>query len=106
MKKFLSKQRIIRSLLFGLGIFIWGIKIPNGLRTSESLFCYTRDALGNKALVKDYGEVFVEDIFVMEIPKEAWKEHENATVTIILEDEAGNRKTKTIKLHERNPREE
>lgn len=103
MKKFLSKQKIVRSFLIGLGICVWGIKIPAGLRGSESLFCYTRDAWGHKTLVRDNGEVFVEDIFVMEIPKEAWKDNENATVTIILEDEAGNRKIKTIILHESNP---
>lgn len=103
MKKFLSKQKIIRSFLIGLGVFVWGIKIPAGLNDSESLFCYTRDAWGHKTLVKDNGEVFVEDIFVMEIPKEAWKNDKNVTVTIILEDEDGQRKTKTIRIHESKP---
>lgn len=103
MKKFYSKQIILRSFLAGLGVFVWGIKIFTGLSSSEVLFCYTRDVRGNKTLIKDNGDVFVEDIFVMEIPKDEWKDNENTTVTIILEDEAGNRKTKTIELHERKP---
>lgn len=98
MKKFLSKQKTVRVLLAGLGILIWGLIIPSGLNGSEALFCYTRDARGNKTLVRDYGEVFVEDIFVMEIPSKEWEDNENTTVTIILEDQDGNRKMKTIEL--------
>ena len=98
MKKFLSKQKIARGLLAGLSFFIWGFLVPTGLNGSETLFCYTRDASGNKALVRDFGEVYVEDVFVMEIPSKEWEDNESATVTIILEDEDGNRKVKTIEL--------
>lgn len=103
MKKIFSKQKILRSFLSGLGVWVWGIQISAGLSGSEALFCYTRDAWGNKTLIRNNGEVYVEDIFVMEIPKDEWMDNENTTITIILEDEAGNRKTKTIKLHKKDP---
>lgn len=98
MREFFSKQRIVRGLFAGLSILIWGFIIPSGLNDGEALFCYTRDARGNKTLVRDYGEVFVEDIFVMEIPSKEWKNNENTTVTIILEDQDGNKKIKTVEL--------
>lgn len=103
MKKFLSKQMVLRSLLIGCSIFIWGVKVPAQLGSKDSLFCYTRDALGNKALIKDNGAVFVEDTFIMEIPKEEWTENEDAIITIILEDENGNQKMKTMRLYEKEP---
>ena len=103
MKKFFSKQRILRVFLLGFGIFIWMIKIPSLVDTKEALFCYTRDEWGNKELIKDNGAVYVEDSFVMEIPKKEWSLTEDTTVTIILEDKNGNQKIKTIKLYEKEP---
>lgn len=101
MIKILSGQRVFRGLLIGLSVFIWGFKIPNLFGSTETLFCYTRDSYGNKALIKDNGAVFVEDIFVMEIPKNEW--NENVKVTVILEDDNGNQKIKTIRLYETKP---
>ena len=100
MRKILSGQIVIRGLLIALVFIIWGIKIQ-GLKM-ESLFCYTRDVYGNKALIKDNGEVFVKDVFVMEIPMDVWDTDENVTITVILEDEKGNRKMKKMYLHEKN----
>lgn len=103
MKKILSKQRIFRSLLICLCIFTWGIQIPGQSGSRETLFCYTRDAFGNKALVKENGAVFVEDIFIMEIPKEEFAYSEDTKITIILEDKEGNQKIKTMRLYEKKP---
>lgn len=103
MKKILSGQMILRILLVALGIFIWVFKVPQQFNKRESLFCYMRDINGNKALIQDNGAVFVEDIFVMEIPRKSWDENENVTVTVILEDEDGNRKMKKIRLYEKKP---
>lgn len=101
MKKILSEQRVLRILLIGLAIFIWGFKVPVHINEGESLFCYMRDLNGNKALIRDNGAVFVEDIFIMEIPKKSWDGNENVTITVILEDEEGNRKMKKIRLYEK-----
>jgi len=101
MKKIRSGQIYLRILLIGLAVFIWGYKMPMSLEKVESLFCYIRDDRGNKALIRDNGAVFVEDIFVMEIPKKSWAEKENVTITVILEDEEGNRKIKKIRLYEK-----
>ncbi|MBQ8041493.1 MAG: hypothetical protein IJ274_16780 [Lachnospiraceae bacterium] len=103
MRKILSGQIVIRGLLIALTVFIWGIKIPGQFYSREVLFCYTRDMYGNKALIKDDGAVFVEDIFVMEIPLDIRNQDENITVTVILEDESGNRKTKKVRLYEKKP---
>ena len=103
MRKILSGQIVLRILLIVLGIFIWGFIVPEQFNRGESLFCYMRDVNGNKALIQDNGAVFVEDIFVMEIPRISWKENENVTVTVILEDEEGNRKMKKIRLYEMEP---
>lgn len=103
MQKFLSKQIIMRGFLIGFGIFLWGVKIPAQSGSRDTLFCYTRDAKGNKALIKDNGTVFVEDTFIMEIPKEEWTENKDTTITIILEDSGGNQKRKTIRLYEKEP---
>ena len=99
MKKILSRQIYLRILLIGLTIFIWGYKMPMQYESVESLFCYMRDVNGNKALIRDNGAVFVEDIFVMEIPKKSWDGNENVTITVILEDQEGNRKMKKIRLY-------
>lgn len=103
MKKILSGQIVLRILLIGLAIFIWGFKIPGQFNRGEALFCYMRDINGNKALIRDNGAVFVEDIFVMEIPKKSWDGKENVTITVILEDEEGKRKTKKIRLYGEEP---
>ena len=103
MKNILSKQRVIRSFLIGLCIFIWGIKVPALLGNSTPLFCYTRDEWGNKTLVKENGAVVVEDTFIMEIPKKEWSENSSTTITITLEDEEGNRKARTIKILKKEP---
>ena len=101
MKKILSGQICLRILLIGLAVFIWGYKLPSQFEKVSTLFCYMRDVNGNKALIRDNGAVFVEDIFVMEIPKKSWEENENVTLTVILEDEDGNRKIKKIRLFEK-----
>lgn len=103
MRKFLSGQIWIRGLLIALTLFVWCIKVPERYKEKDTLFCYTRDCNGNKALIKDDGTVYVEDIFVMEIPAVAWDFKETVTVTIIVEDEEGNRKTKQIRLNEKEP---
>ena len=103
MKNILSGQRIFRGLLIGFILFIWGYKIPDIYSSKEVLFCYTRDSYGNKALIKDNGAVYVDDIFVMEIPKNEWDTDKDVTVTVILEDENGNQKIKTMRLYEKKP---
>lgn len=101
MKKILSGQRGLRGLLAGLCIAIWSLAIRGQSVTKDSLFCYTRDDYGNKALIRENGAVFVEDIFIMEIPKEEWEKNENVSLTVILEDESGNQKIKKIRLCEK-----
>ena len=103
MKKILSGQMCLRGLLIGLVLFIWGYEVPEHMNSDETLFCYMRDVNGNKALIRENGTVFVEDIFVMEIPKKSWDENENVTITVILEDEEGKRKTKKVRLFEKKP---
>lgn len=103
MKKILSGQMWLRGLLIGLVLFIWGYEVPEHKNESEPLFCYMRDINGNKALIRDNGTVFVEDIFVMEIPKKSWDGNENVTVTVVLEDEKGKCKTKKIRLYGKEP---
>ncbi len=101
MKEFLSKHGRKRVLLACTGLFLWLVVIPFRGNYAEPLFCYTRDAFGNKALMKDEGVVYVEDVFVVEIPKEEWDGSGENTVTVILEDENGRIKTKTLKLYEK-----
>ena len=101
MKKILSGQMCLRGLLIGLVLFIWGYEVPEHMNSDETLFCYMRDVNGNKALIRENGTVFVEDIFVMEIPKKSWDGNENVTITVILEDQEGNRKMKKIRLYEK-----
>lgn len=98
MKKILSGQIVLRGLLIVLEILIWGYGICGQSDRKDTLFCYTRDSYGNKALIRDNGVVFVEDIFVMEIPSQSWDGNDNVSVTVILEDEEGNQKTKKIWL--------
>lgn len=98
MVKPVSKQKIIRSMLIGICLFIWGIWIPSQIGDVVTLFCYTRDEMGNKALVKDNGVVYVEDTFIMEIPADEMDKSGESTITVIMEDEMGNRKKKTIRL--------
>lgn len=98
MKKLISKQKVLRSLLLGLGIYIWFILVPGQMGEVSSLFCYTRDEAGNKTLVRDFGTVYVEDVFIMEIPVEDLVLDGDSTITVIMEDETGNQKKKTIKL--------
>lgn len=99
MFKFISKQKIARSILIVLAVFIWESAIYVNSGSKATLFCYTRDELGNKALVKDNGIFYVEDTFIMEIPKEEFKESGNSTITVIMEDESGNQKRKVIRLY-------
>ncbi len=103
MRKVLSGQIWIRGLLIALTLFVWCIKVPEGYKGKETLFCYTRDGNGNKELIKDDGMVYVEDTFVMEIPADEWNFKESVTVTVIVEDKEGNRKTKKIRLNEKRP---
>lgn len=103
MRKSLSGQIWIKGLLIALALFVWCIKVPERYEGKNTLFCYTRDEYGNKALIKDDGTVYVEDIFVMEIPSDAWDFKENVTVTVIVEDEDGNRRSKKIRLNEKKP---
>ena len=42
--------------------------------------------------------VYVEDVFIMEIPVEDLVLDGDSTITVIMEDETGNQKKKTIKL--------
>ena len=98
MFKPVSKQKIVRSVLIGITLFIWGIWIPGQIGDVVTLFCYTRDEKGNKALVKDNGVVYVEDIFIMEIPVDEIDKTGESTITVIMEDELGNQKKKTIRL--------
>ena len=93
MLKPVSKQKIIRSMLIGICLFIWGIWIPSCIGDVVTLFCYTRDEMGNKALVKDNGVVYVEDTFIMEIP----------AVPIVLVAESALKKDKTkVRRAEKN----
>ncbi len=103
MRKSQSGQIWIRGLLIALALFVWCIKVPERFEKKEQLFCYIRDVHGNKALIKDDGTVYVEDTFVMEIPANAWDFKESVTVTVIVEDEEGNRRTKKIRLNEKEP---
>ena len=103
MKKHSSGQLGIRGFLIALALFVWCIKIPEIFQKNETLFCYTRDSYGNKALMRDDGTVYVKDTFIMEIPTEAWKLKEGVILTVILEDEDGNRQSKRIRLNEIKP---
>ena len=103
MKKILSGQRILRGLLIALIFFMLVIKDEKQSENAETLFCYTRDGCGNKALIKDNGAVCVEDVFVMEIPSGEWNCNGSVTLTVIVEDQEGNRKTKKLRLYEKKP---
>ncbi len=103
MRRNSSGQLGIRGLLIALALFVWCIKIPEIIHNNDTLFCYTRDGYGNKALIRNDGTVYVEDTFIMEIPTESWKLKESVTLTVIMEDEDGNKKTKRIRLNEIKP---
>ena len=96
MKKNLSGQSLFRGLLVTFVIFLWGILIPKKELQVDSLFCYTRDSYGNKALMKDDGIVEVEDVFILEIPLK--KKEDSLTFTVIMEDEKGRKEVKCIEV--------
>lgn len=96
MKKNLSGQSLFRGLLVTFVIFLWGILIPKKELQVDSLFCYTRDSYGNKALMKDDGIVEVEDVFILEIPLKM--KEDSLTFTVIMEDEKGRKEVKCIEV--------
>ena len=98
MKKNLSGQSLFRGLLVTFVIFLWGILIPKKELQVDSLFCYTRDSYGNKALMKDDGRVEVEDVFILEIPLEKKQGEDSLTLTVIMEDEKGRKEVKCIEV--------
>ena len=103
MSKFISKQNILRSILTGISFWIWGMIIPAGATSYEPLFFYMRDEVGNKALIRNNGLVYVEDVFVIEIPTDEILANGDSTITVIMEDEYGNKKSKTVRLCSKNP---